>query len=158
MATAAAEADAESLLGLSPRAAAVLAWGGAWVTGALVCWLAPDGARFVRHHARHALWTTGAVTALAVGLWVLAIMAAFLVTPTVFAVVSWLATGAWFGLVPFLLWGLFRAVRGQTLRIPGVTRWIDPAFETVVPAPPDAVPVAAAQVDPEPAGGPYLEQ
>ena len=32
MATAAAEADAESLLGLSPRTAAALAWGGAWVT------------------------------------------------------------------------------------------------------------------------------
>ena len=138
-----AEADAESLLGLSPRAAAALAWGGAWVTGALVCWLAPDGARFVRHHARHALWTTGAVTALAVGLWVLAIMAAFLVTPTAFAVVSWLATGAWFGLVPFLLWGLFRALRGQTLRIPGVTRWIDPAAEGVgLPVPPDVEPVA----------------
>jgi hypothetical protein len=138
-----AEADAESLLGLSPRAAAALAWGGAWVTAALVCWLAPDGARFVRHHARHALWTTGAVTALAVGLWVLAIMAAFLVTPTAFAVVSWLATGAWFGLVPFLLWGLFRAVRGQTLRIPGVTRWIDPAAEDVaLPVAPDVEPVA----------------
>ena len=138
-----AEADAESLLGLSPRAAAALAWGGAWVTAALVCWLAPDGARFVRHHARHALWITGAVTALAVGLWVLAIMAAFLVTPTAFAVVSWLATGAWFGLVPFLLWGLFRAVRGQTLRIPGVTRWIDPAAEDVaLPVAPDVEPVA----------------
>ena len=45
-------------------------WGGAWVTGALVCWLAPDGARFVRHHARHVLWVTGGVTALAVGLWI----------------------------------------------------------------------------------------
>jgi uncharacterized membrane protein len=129
------------------------------VTGALVCWLAPGGARFVRHHARHALWTTGAVTALAVGLWVLAIMAAFLVTPTAFAVVSWLATGAWFGLVPFLLWGLFRALRGQTLRIPGVTRWIDPAAgDVALPAPPAVEPVAAAPVDPEAAGGPCSEQ
>jgi len=32
--------DAESLLGLSPRTAAALAWGGAWVTGGLVCVLA----------------------------------------------------------------------------------------------------------------------
>ena len=73
----------------------------------------------------------------------LAILAAFLVTPTAFAVVSWLATGAWFGLVPFRLWGLFRAVRGQTLRMPGVTRWIDPAAEDVaLPVAPDVEPIA----------------
>ena len=129
---AAAEADAESLLGLSPRAAAVLAWGGAWVTGGLVWWLAPDGARFVRHHARHALWVTGAVTALALGLFLLSILAAFLVTPTAFAVVSWMATGAWVAVLPFWLWGLFRAVRGETLRMPGVTRRIEPASEAVL--------------------------
>jgi len=151
---AAAEQDAESLLGLSPRAAAALAWGGAWVTGGLVCWLAPDGARFVRHHARHALWITGAVTALALGLWFLGILAAFLVTPTAFAVVSWLATGAWFGVLPFWLWGLFRALRGETLRMPGVTRRIEPASEAVLPAAPDGEPIAVADVDAVPVGGP----
>jgi uncharacterized membrane protein len=148
--TPAAEADAESLLGLSPRAAAALAWGGAWVTGGLVFWLAPDGARFVRHHARHALWVTGGVTALALGLWFLSIVAAFLVTPTTFAVVSWLATGAWVGVLPFWLWGLIRALRGETLRMPGVTRRIEPA-SLALPAPPPAEPVAAAHVDPAPA-------
>ena len=151
VATPAAEADAESLLGLSPRAAAAVAWGGAWVTGGLVCWLAPDGARFVRHHARHALWVTGSVTALALGLWILSILAAFLVTPTAFAVVSWLATGAWVGVLPFWLWGLIRALRGETLRMPGVTRRIEPASEAARPLP---EPVAAAQVEPVPAGGP----
>jgi uncharacterized membrane protein len=150
----AADVDAESLLGLSPRAAAVAAWGGAWVTGALVWWLAPAGARFVRHHARHAFWVTGGVTALALGLWLLSILAAFLVTPTAFAVVSWLATGAWVGVLPFWLWGLIRALRGDTLRMPGVTRRIEPASETVVPVPPPAEPIAAADVDPVPAGGP----
>ena len=131
-----AEADAESLLGLSPRTAAAAAWGGAWVTGALVCWLAPRGARFVRHHARHAVWVTGGATALAVGLWLLSILAAFLLTPTVFAVVSWLATGAWVGILPFWLWGLYRAVRGQWLRMPGLTRRIEPP---VAPLPEPAV-------------------
>ena len=140
---AAAEADAESLLGLSPRAAAVLAWGGAWVTGGLVCWLAPDGARFVRHHARHALWVTGGVTALALGLWFLGILAAFLVTPTAFAVVSWLATGAWFGVLPFWLWGLIRAIRGETLRMPGVTRRIEGHGDAVAAS-------AAAAPSPDP--------
>ena len=133
---AAAEADGESLLGLSPRAAAVLAWGGAWVTGGLVCWLAPQGARFVRHHARHALWVTGGVTALAVVLWILGILMAFLVTPTAFAVVSWLATGAWVAVLPFWLWGLVRAIRGETLRMPGVTRRIEPAADAVLPGSP----------------------
>lgn len=154
LATPAAEADAESLLGLSPRAAAAAAWGGAWVTGALVWWLAPAGARFVRHHARHAFWVTGGVTALALGLWILSILAAFLVTPTAFAVVSWLATGAWVGVLPFWLWGLIRAMRGDTLRMPGVTRRIEPASEAVLPAPPSAEPIAAADVEPAPAGGP----
>jgi uncharacterized membrane protein len=126
-ADAAAGADAESLLGLSPRTAAALAWAGAWVTGGLVVWLAPAGARFVRHHARHALWVTGAVTALALALWLISILMAFLVTPTAFAVVSWLATGAWVAVLPFWLWGLVRAVRGETLRMPGVTRRIEPA-------------------------------
>jgi uncharacterized membrane protein len=152
----AAEADAESLLGLSPRAAAAMAWGGAWVTGGLVWWLAPDGARFVRHHARHALWVTGGVTALALTLWLLSILCAFLVTPTAFAVVSWLATGAWVGVLPFWAWGLFRAIRGETLRMPGVTRRIDPqavagaAPIPVADVPPAAVVEAQAAVDAPP--------
>jgi uncharacterized membrane protein len=124
-----ADPDAERLLGLSPRTAAVLAWGGAWVTGGLVWWLAPAGARFVRHHARHALWVTGGVSALAAGLWALSILAAFLTTPTVFAVISWMATGAWVAVLPFWLWGLTGAVRGRRLRMPGVTRRIEPAPE-----------------------------
>ena len=103
---ASADVDTESLLGLSPRAAAALAWGGAWITGGLVAWLAPEGARFVRHHARHALWLTGGVAAIATGLWALSILMAFLVTPTAFAVVSWLASGAWVVLLPFWAWGL----------------------------------------------------
>jgi uncharacterized membrane protein len=156
LATSAAERDAELLLGLSPRAAAALAWGGAWVTGGLVCWLAPDGARFVRHHARHALWVTGSVTALAVGLWILSILAAFLITPTTFAVVSWLATGAWVAVLPFWIWGLVRALRGDTLRMPGVTRRIEPATAAVPPAPPvEAVPAARIDSVAEAAPPPY---
>ena len=151
MATA-AEADAESLLGLSPRAAAAVAWGGAWVTGGLVWWLAPEGARFVRHHARHALWVTGGVTALALTLWLLSILVAFLVTPTAFAVVSWLATGAWVAVLPFWAWGLFRAVRGETLRMPGVTRRIEPQAAPIAVAdvPPAAVVEAEAAAAPPP--------
>ena len=133
---AAAEPDAESLLGLSPRAAAIVAWGGAFVTGALVCWLAPEGARFVRHHARHALWVTGGVTALAVGLWILSILLAFLTTPTVFAVVSWLATGAWVAVLPFWVWGLVQAILSRRIHVPGVTRRIEPqrAMPSELPA------------------------
>ena len=139
VATLAAEPDAEALLGLSPRAAAALAWGGAWITGGLVVWLAPEGARFVRHHARHACWVTGGVSAIATGLWILSILTAFLTTPTVFAVISWMATGAWVAVLPFWLWGLVGALRGQTLRMPGVTRRIEPA-ETVAPPSPEPVP------------------
>jgi len=152
LATSAAERDAESLLGLSPQAAAVVAWGGAWVTGGLVYWLAPAGAGFVRHHARHALWVTGGVTALAVTLWLLSILAAFLITPTAFAVVSWLATGAWVAVLPFWAWGLFRAIRGETVRMPGVTRRIEPqpAPVPVADAPTAAAVEAAAAAEPPP--------
>jgi hypothetical protein len=99
----------------------------------------------VRHHARHALWVTGGVTALALGLWLLSILMAFLVTPTAFAVVSWLATGAWVAVLPFWAWGLMRAVRGQTLRMPGVTRRIEPVIEADVPTAPIAVPVSVIE-------------
>jgi uncharacterized membrane protein len=122
-----AEPDVESLLGLSPRAAAALAWAGAWVTGGLVYWLAPNGAPFVRHHARHALWLTGGVMALASTLFALSIFAAFLTTPTVFAVVSWLATGAFVAVLPFWIWGLIVALRGRRMHMPGLTRRIEPA-------------------------------
>jgi uncharacterized membrane protein len=122
-----AEPDTESLLGLSPRTAAALAWAGAWVTGGLVSWLAPDGAAFVRHHARHALWLTGGIMAFATVLFVLSILAAFLTTPTVFAVVSWLATGAFVAVLPFWLWGLIVALRGRRMHMPGLTRRIEPA-------------------------------
>jgi uncharacterized membrane protein len=129
-----ADPEAASLLGLSPRAAAALAWAGAWVTGGLVWWLAPDGARFARHHARHAVWVTGGVTLVALGLWTLSILMAFLVTPTAFAVVSWMATGAWVALLPFWLFGLYRAVKGRPIHVPGLTARIEP------PAPFEAQP------------------
>ena len=124
MAASAAD-DSASLLGLSPRAAAALAWGGAWITGGLVAWLAPEGARFVRHHGRHALWLTGGVTLLATGLWILGILMAFLVTPTAFAVVSWIASVSWVALPPFWAFGLYRALRGQRIRVPWLTRHIE---------------------------------
>ena len=50
-------------------------------------------------------------------------------------------------MLPFWLWGLIRAMRGDTLRMPGVTRRIEPASEAVVPALPSAEPIAAAQED-----------
>jgi len=139
MVAAPAADDSASLLGLSPRTAAALAWGGAWITGGLVAWLAPEGARFVRHHGRHALWLTGGATLLATGLWLLGILMAFLVTPTAFAVVSWIASGSWVVLPPLWAFGLYRALRGQWLRVPGITRRIDgPAAAHEPPAPPVA--------------------
>ena len=55
------------------------------MTGGLVWWLAPDGALRAPPRASR-VWVTGGVTALALGLWLLSILAAFLVTPTAFAV------------------------------------------------------------------------
>jgi uncharacterized membrane protein len=125
-----ADLETSSLFGLSPRMAAALAWAGAWITGGLVWWLAPDDARFARHHARHAVWVTGGVTLVALGLWLLSILMAFVVTPTAFAVVSWMATGAWLALLPFWVFGLVRAVMGRTVRVPGLTARIEPELQT----------------------------
>jgi uncharacterized membrane protein len=130
--------DTASLLGLSPRTAAALAWGGAWVTGGLVVWLAPAGARFVRHHGRHALWLTGGVTALATALWILGILMAFLVTPTAFAVVSWIASGTWVVLPLLWVFGLYRSQRGQRIRVPWLTRRIEGPSTHPAPAAPIA--------------------
>jgi uncharacterized membrane protein len=143
MVAATAPDDNASLLGLSPRKAAALAWGGAWITGGLVAWLAPDGARFVRHHSRHALWLTGGVTALATLLWGLGIVMAFMVTPTAFAVVSWIASGTWVVLPPLWGLGMYRALRGQRIRVPWLTRRIDdPVTPPELPPAPPAAPMA----------------
>ncbi len=51
-------------------------------------------------------------------------------------------------MLPFWLWGLIRALRGETLRMPGVTRRIEPASEAVVPAhSASGAPIAAADVE-----------
>jgi uncharacterized membrane protein len=142
--------DDASLLGLSPRTAAALAWGGAWVTGGLVTWLAPEGARFVRHHGRHALWVTGGITALATGLWILGILMAFLVTPTAFAVVSWIASVSWVALPPFWAFGLYRAIRGQRMRMPWLTARLDGPAAPLDPPPPPVAPIAPEPVEAQP--------
>ena len=128
-----ADPGTASLLGLSPRSAAALAWAGAWITGGLVWWLSSEDARFARHHARHAVWVTGGVTLLALGLWILSILMAFLVTPTAFAVVSWMATGAWAALLPFWIFGLVRALLGRPIHMPGLTARIEPRVDPSAP-------------------------
>ena len=80
-------------LGLTARQAALVAWSGAWVTGILWLWLEPSHP-FVRHHAAHAAVLMGGLMALALGLWVSCLLAAF-VSPSLFRLLAWTATLAW---------------------------------------------------------------
>jgi hypothetical protein len=58
--------------------------------------------------------------------------------------------------LPFWLWGLIRALRGETLRMPGVTRRIEPrpAAVPVADVPDAASAVAAAALQAPPADPP----
>ncbi len=81
--------------GLSPRAAAMLAYSGWWLTGAVMLVIEPHHA-FVRFHARQALLALGTLWWTGVLLWALSIGLAF-ASP-------WLARAAAFGAQ--LVWGL----------------------------------------------------
>lgn len=106
-------------LGLAPPHAALLAWAGAWVTG--IALLALDAREpFVRSHAAHAVAVCGGLMALAVGLWGLAILAAF-VSPALFRVLTWSSTAAWAVFVLGWLYGVVQALRRLPVKLPVFT-------------------------------------
>ena len=106
--------------GLLPSRAALLAWAGAWLSG-LALLILDTRDPYVRSHAAHAVVLLGGLMAVAIGLWALAILAAF-VSPGLFRVLAWMATGAW--LVFGLAWafGMVQTLRRRMIRLPGVSR------------------------------------
>ena len=108
--------SADSTTGLQPRAAAMLAYGGWWVTGALFWWIERRDT-YVRFHAAQALVAFGTAAAVIAGFGVLAV-ASLGTLPSAFSMFAWAAGAAWLGAV--LLWviAMWYAGRGVRWRIP----------------------------------------
>jgi uncharacterized membrane protein len=106
----------ESSTGLPPRLAAVLAYGGWWVTG-LIFWLVERRDRFVRFHAAQSIAAFG-LTALIVAGFGLAALLSLSMLPTAFSLFVWASGLTW--LVGMLVWGaaLWQAAHGRTWRMP----------------------------------------
>jgi uncharacterized membrane protein len=99
-----------------PRALVLLAYLGAWATGALV-WLVEREDASVRFHAAQSVLLFGGLTALWVVLWA-GSFAALTVSAGGFTALQWLSYGVLLGMVllwAVLLWGSWR---GQAWRLP----------------------------------------
>ena len=108
--------EPESSTGLPPRLAAVLAYGGWWVTG-LIFWLVERRDRFVRFHAAQSVAAFGLMALIVAGFG-LGALASLTVLPTAFSLFLWASGLTW--LVGMLVWGaaLWQAAHGRTWRMP----------------------------------------
>ena len=105
-----------SSTGLGPRAAAVLAYLGWWVTGGLML-LVERRDQFVRFHAAQALTGLGLVWLLGALIYVIA-FAALSVSATAFTAMLWLALGIWAAGVGVWIVCLAKVSRGEQWRMP----------------------------------------
>lgn len=117
--TPAADAAA-TVSGLSPRAAACLAYAMWWVSGALMLAIEPTNA-YVRFHARQAVRVFGVIWLAGVGCWGLSFVLVFL-SPLGFRAAAILGQVTW--VVGVLVWVLClsRAWAGQRWLVP----WLGP--------------------------------
>lgn len=102
---------------LDPRVAAVLAYSGWWVTGALFLLLERDDAR-LRFHAAQAVVVFGAVS-IAIGLALVAALTLVLVSTDAARVALWLANLGWLAGTLLWAWLTYCAARGQMWQVPG---------------------------------------
>lgn len=115
---ASADLEGQTATGLSPRAAATLAYAAWWVSGGLFLLLEPAHP-FVRFHARQAFLGLGLIWLVGVGLWGLGLLAVFVSVPVfrasmIAAQVTWVVgIAAWIAC-------LVQAWRGERWSIPGL--------------------------------------
>jgi uncharacterized membrane protein len=112
-----------SSTGLSPTVAAILAYSGWWVTGAIFWWLERRDRR-VRLHAAQALIAFGAL-ALLIAVFIALAVVSLSFAPGMFAFFAGAAALTW--VVGVALWGvaIWRAGRGDEWRIPVAAQWAD---------------------------------
>jgi uncharacterized membrane protein len=111
------EPDGATATGLSPSAAAALAYSAWWLTGALFLLVEPHP--YVRFHARQAFLGLGLVWVAGVGFWALSLVLVF-VSPALFrsaAVLAQLTLAA--GVVLWVVC-VVQALRGRAWRVPGL--------------------------------------
>jgi len=108
--------SADSTTGLQPRVAAMLAYGGWWVTGALFWWIERRDA-YVRFHAAQALVAFGTAAAVIAGFGVLAV-ASLEALPSAFSMFAWAAGAAWLAAVLVWVVAMWHAGRGDRWCIP----------------------------------------
>lgn len=103
--------------GLDPRVAAVLAYSGWWVTGALFLLLERHDAR-LRFHAAQAVVVFGGVS-IAIGLAMVAALTLVLVSTDAARIALWLANLGWLAGTVLWAWLTYCAARGQIWQVPG---------------------------------------
>jgi uncharacterized membrane protein len=105
-----------STTGLAPRLAAVLAYGGWWVTGLLFWWVERRDA-YVRFHAAQSLVAFGLLALLITGFGVLATLS-LSVLPGAFAMFVWAAGATWVAGVLLCAAAMWSAAAGREWRMP----------------------------------------
>jgi uncharacterized membrane protein len=108
--------NSDSTTGLSPRLAAVLAYGGWWVTGVFFWWLEQRD-RYVRFHAAQSIIAFGmaAIAVLACGMLALMSLETW---PAAFGLFAWTAAAVWAAAVVLWMVALWQASRGVRWQMP----------------------------------------
>jgi uncharacterized membrane protein len=108
--------EALSSTGLSPRAAATLAYAGWWITG-VIMWIVERRDPYVRFHAAQAIAAFGIIAVLVAGFAVLALVS-LTVLPSAFTPFIWAA--ALTLVAGLVLWvaAMWKAAGGHAWRIP----------------------------------------
>jgi uncharacterized membrane protein len=112
-----------STTGLSPRVAGLLCYAAAWASGLLLVAIERDS-RFVRFHAWQSLLGFGALTLLALVMWGLTILMAF-VSPGAFRVMSYVTQIAWIVLGAAWLFAVVMVAQGRRWKMPLVGKWAE---------------------------------
>jgi uncharacterized membrane protein len=109
--------------GLEPQLASVLTYLGGWVTGVL--FLAVEQRHLgVRAHAAHAVVVFGGLSVL-IALTYAAALAAALLSGAAFRALLAVTNLTWLAGALLWAWLLFKAMRGETWRVPGTARLVD---------------------------------
>jgi uncharacterized membrane protein len=115
--------DAATSTGLAPRLAAVLAYGGWWVTGLLFWWLERRNA-YVRFHAAQSVAAFGTMAALIAGFGGMAAIS-LAVLPSAFALFVWAAGLTWVAAIFLCAAAMWAAATGRDWRMPLAGRLAD---------------------------------
>jgi uncharacterized membrane protein len=108
--------DPASSTGLAPRLAAVLAYGGWWITGLLFWWIERRNA-YVRFHAAQSVAAFGVLALLIAGFAAMALVS-LAVLPGAFTLFVWAAGATWVAAIVLCAAAMWAAATGRAWRMP----------------------------------------